>query len=159
MNTPKRYFLQWVLLALTYSVLAFFAYQLGIFKEVWTADFTHVTAVIAGMFIISCLYLGFATWRADKNPIKANADANLGRHAIYLVTIVAILGTALGLMSQVAALSALNPNDVSGIAGFIGSIGSSLKTALYATCTGIIASNGITIMTANLEHALDSDSK
>ena len=45
--TDKRCFLQWFVLCLGYTVIAFFAAYYGVFQQVWTVDVTHLTSVIA----------------------------------------------------------------------------------------------------------------
>jgi len=151
----KRYFLQWLLLSLTYAAMAFFAYKLGIFHVIYQVDSTKVTSIIAIVFAVTCIYLGFGTFRADTNPVRANADVNIGRTIAYVVTLLGILGTVLGLMYQVQALGNLNIADTDAVTRFIGVVGASLSTALYATAAGIISSIGITVQTMNLEYALD----
>jgi len=126
-----------------------------VFYSIWKVDISHVTSVIAALFAITCLYLGFATWRADINPIRANADANIGRTIAYVLTLMGILGTVKGLMGQVSDLGTLNVADAAAVTSFLGIVVSSLSTALYATAAGIISSIGVTILTMNLEYAVD----
>ena len=68
--TDKRCFLQWFVLCLGYAVITFFAAYYGVFQQVWTVDVTHLTSVIAMMFIAACGYLGAASWRYDNPWLK-----------------------------------------------------------------------------------------
>jgi hypothetical protein len=160
--TDKRCFLQWFVLSLAFVTAAFFAGYYGLFQMIWNGDVTHVTSGIAVVFLASCLYLGFASWRFDASrdaPNRAAADSNIGRTSAFLVTLLGLLGTAIGLMFQVKALGSLDVSNPQAIVGFISSIGSSLSTALYATACGIVACIGITVMNSNLEYFIDLDAE
>lgn len=158
-------FLRWFCITLTYSVMTFFGYYLGIFQNIWHVDFSYMTSVIAAVFTSTVGYLGYASWKLHhgKNGeiarlLRATADVGVGRNAAYIVTLLGLLGTAIGLMTQVQAIGHLDVSQVSNISSFVSSIGSSLGTALYATCSGIVASIGISVLCANIEHYLDMKS-
>lgn len=155
--SDKRCFLQWFVLCLSYTVVAFFAAYYGVFQQIWAVDLSRMTSVIAGVFVLACGYLGFASWRYDANLDReeknnlAIADAELGRTAAYIVTLIGLLGTAIGLMFQVQAMAAIDLSNSGHILQFVATIGGALGTALYATACGIVASIGITMLGSNLE--------
>jgi hypothetical protein len=174
----KRCFLQWFVLTLGYVVTAFFGWRYGLLQSIYAGDITHMTSVIAAVFVISCLYLGFGSWRFGCKALvpfandawimehriaaakvqllrDANADVGIGRAAGFMVTLIGLLGTAIGLMVQVKAMGAVNVGDPASIVGFISTIGAALATALYATACGIVACLGITLLNANLEYFVD----
>jgi hypothetical protein len=161
----KRCFLQWFVITLGYVVTAFFAWQYGLLQSIYAGDITYMTSVIAAIFVGTCLYQGFASWRFGRKiepsglrPLvarDANADVGVGRVAGFLVTLVGLLGTAIGLMVQVKAMGSVNINDPASIVGFISTIGTALSTALYATSCGIVACVGISVLNANLEFFVD----
>lgn len=163
--SDKRCFLQWFVLCLSFAVAAFFAAYLGLPQAIWRADLTHMTSVIAVIFAASCGYLGFASWRYDANPdpvtrfATAIADSNIGRAAAYIVTLIGLLGTAIGLMYQVQAMSAIDLSNPQHVLEFVASIGAALSTALYATACGIVGSIGITVLGSNLEFFMHRDDK
>lgn len=155
----KRCFLQWFVLTLGYVVAAFFCWRYGVIQSVYVGDSTHMTSVIAAVFTLTCLYQGFASWRLPQ-PLSyenASADVGIGRAAGFLVTLIGLLGTAIGLMWQVKAMGAVNVSDPASIVGFISTIGSALSTALYATASGIVACVGITVLNTNLEFFVDRE--
>lgn len=152
----KRTFVQWFLLLLAYLVAAFFAQWFHLFIFVWNNDFTYMTSVIAVIFLIMISFLGYASWQADNNPAYANSVTIFARSAAYVVTLVGLLGTAIGLMYQVGALGTLNIADAHSLLDFVKTAVSSLSTALLSTACGIIASIGITIMNSNVEFHLDN---
>lgn len=161
----KRCFLQWFMLVLSYTVAAFFCVTAGLAQAVWDADVTHITSVIAIVFVASCGYLGLTSWRHDNidntqlgsalKVAEVSADTNFGRTMAFIVTLLGLLGTAIGLMFQAKAMGQLDVSNPQNIVGFIGTIGSALSTALYATASGIIACIGITLMNLNIEYFID----
>lgn len=160
-----RCFLQWFVLCLSYIVAAFFATYFGLPQAIWHADMTHMTSVIAILFVAACGYLGFASWRYDSNPdpvtkfATAIADSNMGRAAAYIVTLVGLLGTAIGLMYQVQAMASIDLSNPQHVLEFVGAIGAALSTALYATACGIVGSVGITMLGSNLEFFMHRDDR
>ena len=156
----KRPFLQWFVITVAYVVAAFFAYQFGVFHKVWNVDFTYMTSLIALTFISSQLYLGYATWKYDpNNTTQAYASVGVGRVAAFIVTLMGLLGTALGLMALANAIGGVDVANPSSILQSLKTELLSLSTALYATCTGIIACMGLTATNTNLEYFADRDDK
>ena len=49
--SDHRAFLQWFVLCLSFAVLAFFAAYYGVFQQIWAVDLSHMTSVIAGVFL------------------------------------------------------------------------------------------------------------
>lgn len=157
-------FISWFCVTLAYSVMAFFGFYLGLFHNIWMIDISYMTSVIGAVFIATVAYLGFASWRLHQEQTQqmlhmrlnqAKADVGIGRAAAYIVTLIGLLGTAIGLMSQVKAITHLDITQASNISGFVSAVGSSLGTALYATCAGIVASIGILILVVIIEYYLD----
>lgn len=160
-RSTHRCSLQWVVFCLSYTVIAFFAAYYGVFQQVWTVDVTHLTSLIALVFVISCGYLGVASWRYDtpgtwvkkeERFAQAIADTNIGRAAAYLVTLLGLLGTVIGLTIQVRAMASIDLSNAQHALQFVVAVLSGLGTALYATGCGIVASFGITVLGSNLEY-------
>ena len=89
----------------------------------------------------------------------AIADSNMGRAAAYIVTLVGLLGTAIGLMYQVQAMASIDLSNPQHVLEFVGAIGAALGTALYATACGIVGSVGITMLGSNLEFFMHRDDR
>ncbi len=164
--SDKRCFLQWFVLCLSFTVIAFFAAYYGVFQRVWVVDVTHLTSVIAAIFVAACGYLGVASWRYD-NPFQhpgtrfatAVADSNVGRAAAYIVTLIGLLGTAIGLMLQVQAMATIDLSNAQHALQFVVAVLSGLGTALYATACGIVGSIGITVLGSNLEYFMNRNDR
>jgi hypothetical protein len=166
----KRCFLQWFLLTLAYAVGGFFAFRFGLPQAIWHGDSTHLTAVIGVVSLAAVIYLGFAAWEFDADgpwkdiryhsrTARAEAAATLGRTAAFLITLIGLLGTAIGLMLQVKAMASVDVNSSQSVLAFVSAIGGALGTALYATSCGIVGCIGITLLTSNIEYALDREAR
>lgn len=151
----KRAFVQWFVLLLAYLVAAFFVQYFGVFAYIWHVDYSYMTSAIAAIFIWAVAFLGWASWNVEERPAYSNTITILGRTVAYIVTLVGLLGTVIGLMYQVNAFAHLNVQEPSSVIAFIGVVGPSLGSALLATACGIVASLGITTMNSNVEYFLD----
>ena len=163
----KRAFLQWTMLLLTYVAATFFAAYYGLLQTVWRTDVTLMTSAIAAAFVGTVLYMGWASWRYDnRRPgliskkghiASAIADTGIGRTASYVVTLMGLLGTVIGLSLQAQAMANINFADPNNLIAFIKVVAGALGSAFFATGAGIVGSIGIIIMTANLDYFIDHD--
>lgn len=156
----KRCFLQWFLMTLACGVGGFFAWHTGLLRQVWDADMTHMTSVIAAMFVLAVGYMGFASWRYDRSSWKgrdavAYADVGLAHWAAAGVIYVGLIGTVIGLMWQLQALGHVDPANPASGATFLSVTVRSLSTAFYATGAGLVAALLIGAITQNLAYFLD----
>ena len=158
--TDKRAFLQWFALLLSYIAAAFFAAYYGLLEAIWKTDVTFMTSAIAAAFVVSVLYLGWASWRFDRTIHrerfqKAVADVGVGHNASDVVMRIGLLGTVIGLSLQAQAMGNINFTDPANLLGFIKIVALALGSAFFATGCGIVGSIGINIMTANLNYFID----
>jgi len=158
MNVSHRVFLQWIMLLISFATAAFFAGYYGILGMIWQTDVTFMTSVIAGLFVVSVFYLGWSSWRYDNGGRMqgAVADTGVGRASAYVITLVGLLGTVIGLTMQVRAMGSIGA-DVGSLLGFLKTVSVALGSAFLATGCGIVGSIGIVIMTANLDYFIDRD--
>ena len=70
---------------------------------------------------------------------QAIADTNIGRAAAYLVTLLGLLGTVIGLTIQVRAMASIDLSNAQHALQFVVAVLSGLGTALYATGCGIVS--------------------
>jgi hypothetical protein len=127
--TDKRCFLQWFILLLSYGTAAFFAAYFELLQSIWRTDVTYMTAVIGAIFVAAALYIGFASWRFDSNGAIANphnetganrqataiADSGLGRTASYVITLVGLLGTVIGLTLQMRSMATIDVANINSL--------------------------------------------
>lgn len=151
--TDKRCFLQWFVIALAYCAIALMAFDYGLPQDIFKTDTTYMTSVIAAIFMVAVLYLGYASWRFNRRLRPyAEADIGVAAKASYAVTLFGLLGTVIGLQHQVQAMATVSPDNLT---PFLTTVSSALGTAFYATGCGIVASIGIIAMAANLEYFAD----
>ena len=156
MNENRRCFVQWFEIVLAYAVGLFFVSAAGLPQAIWHSDVSHMTGVIAVLFTVATFYLGFASFRYnDSTPTVAGADSNLGHVAVYVATLIGLLGTTIGLILQVKAMGSLDLTSPANAIAFIPRVLSSLSTALYCTACGIVASIAIYLQCANIDYFLD----
>jgi hypothetical protein len=91
----SRCFVQWFVLFLAYIAIGSIAARYGLPQVIWKTDTTYMTSVIAVVFFLTALYLGFASWRfgVDDEGVldwttvaDANADIGLATKSAYIVT-------------------------------------------------------------------------
>jgi len=161
MKIEKRCFLQWFMMSLACGVGAFFAWHVGIPQRIWETDMTYMTSVIAGMFVVAASYLGFASWRFDrklsgwhyeKQLSIAHADVGIGHFGVAAVVYVGLIGTVIGLMAQLQAMSGIDPANPASGAAFLGGTIRALSTAFYATGCGLVAATLLGCFTQNLSY-------
>jgi len=168
--TDRRCFLQWFVLLLSYAAAAFFASYYGLLQAIWQTDVTYMTSVIGAVFVAAVLYIGFASWRYDHTQARwaqgspvaetqrtAGADSGLGRTASYVITLIGLLGTVIGLTLQMRSMATIDVGNVSSLVSAFKLISSSLGSAFYATGCGIVGSIGVIVMVANLDYFIDRD--
>lgn len=145
--TNRLCFLSHFVICLAVAAGAFFATINGIPQLIYANDLSHMTSVIAAIFLASAGWLGWQSWRAGEAPPRdvygrfvahAHEDAALGRLAEKLCVRTGLAGTVIGLSMQAKALA-------SGAAGF-----GALATSLYPTVVGIVASSLVAILVHNL---------
>lgn len=169
--TDKRCFLQWFVLLLSYVAAGFFAAYYGVLQSIWHTDVTYMTSAIAAVFVAAVIYIGFASWRFDTKRLPqyplnwrtasfqatAIADSGLGRTASYVVTLIGLLGTVIGLTLQMRSMATIDVGNINSLISAFKLISSSLGSAFYATGCGIVGSIGIIVMVSNLDYFIDRD--
>jgi hypothetical protein len=134
---PFLRFFAFLLAILAGLMLAFWA---GVPQAVWRADQSMMTSAIGALFVFAAMRIGISSWRGgDLRTVEFGHWASVWSVKLGLV------GTALGLSMQAAALAA------NGVA----SLGA-LSTSLFTTATGVAASIVIEVLAVNLEASRDA---
>jgi hypothetical protein len=157
--TSRLTFLSHFVICLAIAAGAYFAYRAGIPQLVWENDLSKMTSVIAGLFVVTAVWLGWQAWLVDlladrerlagyvprgARVVDVNfPDASFGHLAERLAVIFGFVGTAYGLSLQGHSLA------TNGAASF-----EALATSLYTTFTAGAAAAGIAILTYSLEHGI-----
>lgn len=142
--------LQWWLifcLVITGSVLA---YITGFFGKVNEADFTKLSFLIYGLFILFSIKCGF-------NTVKLKEDSS-GWFVSDVLMKLGLIGTLAGLIyvfsSSLAAIDVSQPQTMKAA---ISSMMTGMGTALYTTIIGLICSLLLQLQLHNLERGIEDE--
>ncbi len=129
------------MICLAVGSAAFFAAVNNVPQTIWNDDLSHMTSVIALLFIGASIYLGRQAWIADEASSAGlhPPSADFGHLAERLSVMAGFVGTAIGLSLQAKALAG-------GSASF-----TALATSLFTTACGGASAALLAIMTFNLE--------
>ena len=134
-------FLSHFVICLAVGSAAFFAALNNVPQTIWADDLSHMTSVIALLFVGASIYLGRQAWIADEAASAGlrPPSADFGHLAERLSVMAGFVGTAIGLSLQANALAG-------GSASF-----TALATSLFTTACGGAAAALLAVMTFNLE--------
>ncbi len=157
---PNHTFLTWLIATALVLTGSFWAWQTGVFQEVWSKDVTHITSLIALTFVTVYSRLGYLSWkistgRADPHTTKRQLKLGVF-YGVFCFTL-GIIGTVIGfiLMLKSGGLAkdmadpAVQSTLLTGIIGH-------LATALYCTAAGIISGAIIQKLTFILLYAMEA---
>jgi drug/metabolite transporter (DMT)-like permease len=138
---PRLTFLSHFVICLAIGSAAFFAAVNGVPQTIWADDLSHMTSVIAVLFVGASIYLGWQAWIADDASSSAvpRPSPDFGHLAERLSVMAGFVGTAIGLSLQAKALAG-------GSASF-----TALATSLFTTACGGASAALLAVMTFNLE--------
>jgi uncharacterized protein YacL len=118
---------------------AFFAFVYGLPQLVWNSDLSHMTSVIAGVFVASCFYLGWLSWNLSPSTASATEiKAEWGWFAEEKFVRMGLFGTVIGLILQAKVLA-------TGSEGL-----GPLSTAFMSTAVGVLASFLLALLAFNI---------
>src|ERR1700757_595092 len=104
---PRLTFLSHFVICLAVASVAFFAALNNVPQTIWNDDLSHMTSVIALLFIGASIYLGRQAWiaggAASAGPQPPSPD--FGPLAERLSVMAGFVGTAIGLSLQAKALA------------------------------------------------------
>ncbi len=154
----RKTFVSHFVLMLAIGAGVFFAWMKGVPQHVYASDLSHMTTVIAALFLVTTVWLGWQAWwvddialvlqqsvlprRADAYQALGPGDASFGHLAERLSVMCGLAGTTIGLSLQGNAL-------MGGGASF-----GALSTSLFTTAGGIVSAALISIMVHNLENGI-----
>ena len=141
MNDKFLVYWSFILLQL---ILAFFAYQFGIFSMIYTSDVTWLSFVILGIHVATSIIIGYFTFRnkpVDTKPLWFISETQLS---------IGMIGTLVGFVILFSTVfsSIQTPDDVSSA---LVSIASGVGTALWTTLSGLVSSVFLKIKIVNIE--------
>lgn len=145
--TARLCFLSHFVICLAIAAGAFFAYINGVPQLVYASDLSHMTSVIALIFVGSVIWIGRQAWQAGDPPardafgrfVSQSSGPSFGHTAKELALCAGLIGTGSGLALQGKALMV-------GAASF-----GALSTSLFTMICGVGAYGLVTILDHNLQ--------
>jgi hypothetical protein len=135
-------FLSHFVICLAIGSATYFAVVNGVPQTIWADDLSHMTSVIAVLFVGASIYLGWQAWIVDdasSSSAVPRPSPDFGHLAERLSVMAGFVGTAIGLSLQAKALAG-------GSASF-----TALATSLFTTACGGASAALLAVMTFNLE--------
>lgn len=124
-------FLQYFAMLLLIAVGAFFGIANGLPADIWSQDASHITSVIAILFVLALTYNGYLSYNLNEaNAFAAKRQAHWIDTLAFISPLVGIIGTAAGLRLQAPVL-------LSGVMG-MGPIATALYSTMVGACSGAI---------------------
>lgn len=152
----KPVFLIWVLIASLIGVGTVFAFTSGLIEQVNNVDFTKITFLIYGAFLVFTGYTGKLIYNATSNRKSKKELVKLnewGWFASDCFTYAGMIGTVIGFIFMMSnTFGDISSTNVQGVIIFaLGKMG----LALYTTAAGLISSLLLKIQLFILHQYLD----
>lgn len=170
-------FLKWWLYVATTCAGAYFAYQFGVFHEIYEKDISKLSFVIMAGFVIMTTWCGIKTFLVSRAMnrfihLENNLGVGAGNMAFSRWTERAILqeengwfacskfeqigyiGTLIGFIIMLAGFANIDPSQLKSLQAFIITLGAGMMTALYTTLVGLTCSHLLSYQYHNLGQAI-----
>jgi hypothetical protein len=142
----KVTFLQWFLGMLALFAGLFYATAVGFTGHVWSADESHVTAVIVAVTFLCLLRLGYISWiLGEDNHNEVRLKARWPLVSIIAFPLLGVIGTTIGFSMQADAI-------VTGGGAGVSPLSTSLFTVMFGAGACII----VLAAWYNVKHGVDT---
>lgn len=161
-----KVFVKWWLLVVLILTGCFFAYNVGVFREIYEKDATRLSFVIMGLFAYLSLWCGVKSFRLgahkkvflenDKN--KYTRLAEIGWFTSDLCLTVGMIGTVCGFILMLKGFFTveISSEDVQSLKTLMKEVGFGMSTALYTTLVGLVCSALLKLQYFNLTQAIEA---
>ena len=136
MRLFKPFYIWWVTnLAVASGV--FWAWYHGIISKIWYDDVTMITTVLAVLYVITTLLIGYVAYTKDFKSKIVDACWFLSEQMLAL----GMLGTVVGFIYLLTAvITSASVTDPASLAALLANMSVGLGIALYTNATGILSS-------------------
>lgn len=145
MTVYKRFIFWWVSVLLV-ATSVFWANYFGVVQTVWESDTTRLTSVIASLFLVTNLALGWLAWKASDPFFVCENHHVLKKITDYawfmseMLMALGMFGTVIGLIHMLEMNTVNDIKDNNAIQGMLGGMWKAMGLALYANAVGLISS-------------------
>lgn len=136
-------FLAWWISVLLIGTGVFWAYFFGLVQTVWEADETHITSLIAVVFVVCNLYLGVLAYKIDSPYDWDTVSIKKRLETLWFMSeqmmALGMLGTVIGLIMMLSTTS-VGSIDSSSMQGVLAGMWKAMGLALYTNAVGLVCS-------------------
>lgn len=149
MKIVKPFYIWWIT-NLTVASGVFWAYYHGIVEKIWYDDVTMITSVLAILYIVTTLLIGYVAYTKDFGHKIVDACWFLSEQMLAI----GMLGTVVGFIYLLSSgISSASVTDPTSLATLLANMSVGLGIALYTNAVGILAS----LVTKGLLYAVTYD--
>lgn len=136
MKLFKPFYIWWITnLAVASGV--FWAWYHGIISEIWHDDVTMITSVLAILYIVTTLLIGYVAYTKNFKSKIVDACWFLSEQMLAL----GMLGTVVGFIYLLTSgITSASVTDPASLAALLANMSVGLGIALYTNATGILSS-------------------
>jgi len=155
-------YLKWWLTFVMICLGATASWYFGLISAINDADFTKLSFLIYGIFIVYTIQAGVNTKKACANSLTENYDVlcrknESGWFVASLLTGLGMVGTVAGFIYMLGtSFESLQSDNAAGMMMALSQMGSGMATALYTTGVGLVCSLLLKIQLFNLSQYLDT---
>ncbi len=160
-----RLFLQWWLFASLLAMALIYLFKLNILHTLWITDFTKLSFLIIGLFLISSIFCGKIAWSLSRylnhknyDPIlvsKIERDIGASWFISDMFFTIGMVGTVIGFIFMLSGFDGIDFSNPDTTRNMIGNLSFGMSTALYTTLTGLICSIILKVQCFMLEYSLE----
>lgn len=158
-------FLRWWIQVAAMSVGCYFAYQFGVFHEIWEKDVSKLSFLIMAGFIFMSIWCGVKTFVISRSlnlgeiipsdrELKTIHQEEYGWFACAKFEQIGYIGTLVGFIIMLAGFATVDPNQLQSIQSLIVALATGMATALYTTLVGLVCSHLLSYQYQNLTQAI-----
>jgi len=145
----RKMFLQWWLIFALIIAGSILAYITGLFVRVNEADFTKLSFLIYGLFLIFSVKCGF-------NTAKARED-HAGWFVSDILITMGMIGTVIGFIYMLStAFGSIDASQPQTMRIALTKMSMGMGTALYTTASGLVCSLLLKLQLFNLEQGIEN---
>jgi hypothetical protein len=155
--------LRWWLLTCVSVIFQIILQHRGIFSIMWVADVSKISFIIIGLYFILTFFTGVITHRLNKENLSDEDRSTYIRYldacwySSELLMALGMMGTLIGFSLMLGSLVGLDFANIAATKTGIFSMAAGMGTAIYATLSGLIASQLLKIQLVSLEISLENE--
>lgn len=145
---------KWYLIVCLETLIITVAIYFGFHKQLWENDQTKLSFLIAFLWLVSTVFIGWLHTLEDKTRVEK--DTKSAWYMAESCLTLGMIGTVAGFLLMLgAAFGNIDVSNTQTLQAALSSMAIGMSTALYTTLVGLVASLFIKSQLINLEHYTD----